>query len=59
MSQEAFVDKLVADKNKQSVRKANAKKFFDELIKSLTKGKRVWTPSERMQFNRVATFLAS
>ena len=43
--------------NKMAVRKANAKQFFNDLILSLTKHKRKWTPTERMQFNRVAAFL--
>lgn len=45
--------------DKHSCRKANAIKFFNDLILSLTKRKRVWTPAERMQFNRVAAFLES
>lgn len=42
---------------KQTVKKANAKQFFNDLIVSLTKRNRKWTPTERMQFNRVAAFL--
>jgi hypothetical protein len=44
-------------KQKHDARKANARQFFNDLIVSLTKGKRKWTPTERMQFNRVAAFL--
>lgn len=42
---------------KEEIRRENAKQFFNDLIVSLTKGKRKWTPTERMQFNRVAEFL--
>lgn len=51
------VDMLIADKNKQAVKKANAKQFFNDLIVSLTKEKSKWTATERMQFNRVSAFL--
>jgi len=57
MSQDEFVSWLVSDKNKQAARKAKARQSFNELVKSLTNGKRTWTHSERMQFNRVAAFL--
>lgn len=43
--------------SKQDIRRANALRFFDELILSLTKRKRVWTPADRMRYNRVAAFL--
>ena len=56
MSNEAFVNKLVADKRKQSVKKLNAKNFFIELIHSLAPGKDL-TPTQRSQYKRVLAFL--
>ena len=48
---------LATSRVKESVRRKNAEQFFNDLIVSLTKGKRKWTPTERMQYNRVAAFL--
>lgn len=50
-------DDLYDHLNKATVKKRNTKQFFNDLIVSLTKGKRKWTPTERSQFNRVAAFL--
>lgn len=56
MSNEDFLNKLVADKRKQSVKKLNAKNFFIELIHSLAPGKDL-TPTQRSQYKRVLAFL--
>jgi len=54
---DGMLDDSIKHRVKEAVRRKNAKQFFNDLIVSLTKGKRKWTPTERMQFNRVAAFL--
>ena len=54
---DGMLDDSIKPRVKESARRKNAKQFFNDLIVSLTKGKRKWTPTERMQFNRVAAFL--
>lgn len=54
---DGMLDDSIKHRVRESVRRKNAKKFFNDLIVSLTKRKRKWTPNERMQFNRVAAFL--
>lgn len=43
--------------NKELIRRKNILMFFDELIISLSGNNRVWTPKERMWYNRVEKFL--
>ena len=50
--------KTPSKSQKRSVEQANARDFFDELISSLTRGKRVWTAGQRMRYNRISAFLA-
>lgn len=48
---------LIVPTTKAGIAKHNAHQFFQNLILSLTKNKRKWTATERMQYNRVAKFL--
>lgn len=54
---DGMLDDSIRHRVKEAARRKNAKQFFNNLILSLTKRKRKWTPTERMQFNRVAAFL--
>jgi hypothetical protein len=53
---------MTTKNTKRQIAKENALAFFDELVASLTMSKSkmggyVWTPKERMLYNRVVKFL--